>query len=275
VQTFDLICLANSYKNNRRCVAGLRADGGGWVRPVSDREKGELDSHQYCYPDRSEPKVLDVIRMGLSEPRPLPYQPENWLIDGSGWEPVRRPASVDYAAVVAGAVSRTPSLLGSIGNRVPQAEYRQFADRKSLEIVQPSDIVWHATPDKETGRNRARVQFRLQDARYDLPLTDPEFVRSLRTLAPGSHSSSELWIPRDRKLLFTVGMSQPFGGVCYKLVVAVVVLPQVWEPFFGSAGGEELPLTPQPCGAGQCSRPRWGLASLLAPITEWWSRGVR
>jgi len=35
----DLICLANSHKWNFRCVAGLRVDGGGWVRPVSDKEQ--------------------------------------------------------------------------------------------------------------------------------------------------------------------------------------------------------------------------------------------
>src|SRR6266850_2762793 len=28
----DLICLANSNKMGGRCIAGLRTDGGGWVR---------------------------------------------------------------------------------------------------------------------------------------------------------------------------------------------------------------------------------------------------
>jgi hypothetical protein len=41
-------------------VAGLRVDGGGWVRPVSGRETGELDYYQYRYPDRSEPRRIFV-----------------------------------------------------------------------------------------------------------------------------------------------------------------------------------------------------------------------
>ncbi len=30
---FGIICLANSRKNGGHCVAGLRMDGGGWLRP--------------------------------------------------------------------------------------------------------------------------------------------------------------------------------------------------------------------------------------------------
>ena len=40
--SLDLICLANSSKLGSRCLAGLRVDGGGWVRPVSNQEYGEL-----------------------------------------------------------------------------------------------------------------------------------------------------------------------------------------------------------------------------------------
>lgn len=81
----DLICLANSYKLGHWCVAGLRVDGSGWIRPVSEREQGELAYRHYRLPDQSEPGVLDVIRVGLSKPGPLPHQPENWRIDGSRW----------------------------------------------------------------------------------------------------------------------------------------------------------------------------------------------
>lgn len=230
--SFDLICLANSYKHNRRCVAGLRTDGGGWVRPVSDREQGELDYHQSRYPDRSEPRVLDVIRVGLSEPRPLPHHPENWLIDGSAWEPVERPASVEYAAVVAGGVSRDQSLFGDSGNRVPEERFRSHAARESLALVQPGHIAWHREPDSQRGRNPARVRFHIHQAGYDLPLTDPAHRQLLAMLPPGTHPASDLYIPQDRKLLLTISLSEPFSGFFYKLVAAVVVLPQAWDPFF-------------------------------------------
>jgi hypothetical protein len=233
VPSFDLICLANSYKHNRRCVAGLRADGGGWLRPVSEREKGELDYHQFRYPDRSEPRVLDVIRMGLSGPRPLPHHPENWLIDGSAWEPVQRPASKEcYAKVIAGAISRDPLLFGSSGSRVPEEQFRRQAARESLVLVQPRDVCWYREPDGESSRNPTRVRFQLHHAGYDLPLTDPARRRLLAMEPPGSHSAEDLYIPQDRKLLLTINLSEPYSGFCYKLVAGVVVLPQAWDPLF-------------------------------------------
>src|ERR1022692_1954860 len=99
----DLICLANSYKWHSRCLAGLRVDGGGWVRPVSDREHGELQYSQYRLPDHSEPHLFDVIRVGLSHRQPTPHQPENWLVNNSAWALLERPASVDHVHVVSAA----------------------------------------------------------------------------------------------------------------------------------------------------------------------------
>jgi len=92
VPALDLICLANSYKLGHRCVAGLRTDGSAWIRLVTETEHGELQDRHYRLRDQSEPGVLDVIRVGLSNPHPLPHQPENWRIDGSTWELIERPA---------------------------------------------------------------------------------------------------------------------------------------------------------------------------------------
>jgi hypothetical protein len=111
VPAVDLICLANSYKLSYRCIAGLRVDGGGWIRPVSEREHGELEYRHYRLPDGSEPEVLDVIRVGLSDPQPLPHQPENWRVDGSAWKLIERPASSEYSQVIAQAVCHDPILL--------------------------------------------------------------------------------------------------------------------------------------------------------------------
>jgi len=228
----DFICLANSYKQMRRCVAGLRADGSGWVRPVSSRAHGELDPHQYCYPDKSEPRVLDVIRAGVSGRRPLPHQPENWLIDDTMWRPVERPASVKYASVLAAAIARDPRLLGSPGGKVPAEYFENHPPAHSLALIQPDAIRWHNLPPIAKGRPRPRVGFRLGNARYDLPLTDPAYTRTLNMLGVGDHPAADVWIPADRKVLFTISFSEPYEGNCYKLVAAVIVVPEAWEALF-------------------------------------------
>ena len=228
----DFICLANSYKEKRRCVAGLRTDGSGWVRPVSDRVHGELEYNQYRYPDKSEPRVLDVIHAGVSIPRPLAHQPENWLIDETPWRPVERPASAERAPVLAAAISHDPLLFGSPGGAVPMEYLASHPAASSLALVRPAGIRWHNLPPMPDGKKRPRAAFRLGNAHYDLPLTDPAYAKTLNMLGPGDHPARDLWIPEDRKQLFTISLSEPFDGICYKLVAAVVVIPAAWDAVF-------------------------------------------
>jgi hypothetical protein len=220
----DLICLANSYKWHSRCLAGLRVDGGGWVRPVSDREHGELQYSQYRLPDHSEPHLFDVIRVGLSHRQPTPHQPENWLVDNSAWALLERPASVDHVHVVSAAVLRGSLLFGNTGRSVPQAQFHSRPARESLALVQPTDIRWHTEFNTYELRNMPRVFFRLGDVPYDLPLTDPAYAGPLQRRDEGDYRSSDLGIPEDATILFTVSLGDPLDGICYKLVAAVVVV---------------------------------------------------
>jgi hypothetical protein len=168
VPSAELICLANSYKLNYRRVAGLRTDGGGWVRPVSSKEHGELEYSQYRLPDHSEPHLFDVIRIGLSHHQPLPHQPENWLMDTSAWMLLERPASADRARVVAAAVFRGPLLFGDTGRSLPHAQLRGRPARESLVLVHPTGIRWRTEFNTYMLRNMPRVLFQLGDVPYDL-----------------------------------------------------------------------------------------------------------
>lgn len=81
--TLDIICLANSRKMGGRCVAGLRTDGQGWMRPVASTRFGELYGCHYKLSDGTEAQVLELIRIEVIKQCPQPYQPENWLIGPS------------------------------------------------------------------------------------------------------------------------------------------------------------------------------------------------
>jgi hypothetical protein len=83
VPQVDIICLANSRKHGGHCVAGLRLDGGGWLRPVGVAADGVLWPDDYTLTNGSEARTLDVIRVGLRTPRPAIHQPENWVINGT------------------------------------------------------------------------------------------------------------------------------------------------------------------------------------------------
>ena len=82
----DLICLVNSNKMRGRCVAGLRVDGKGWIRPIApDTDHGQFFLHHFQLDDGSEPKVLDLIRLNLAHAQPVPGQPENWVVGKERW----------------------------------------------------------------------------------------------------------------------------------------------------------------------------------------------
>lgn len=225
----DLICLANSYKWRSRCLAGLRVDGGGWVRPVSNKEHGELQYSQYRLPDHSEPHLFDVIRVGLSHPEPAVHQPENWLVDNSAWGLLERPVATDHACLVAASVFRGSRLFGNTGRSVPHAQFRNRPAPESLALVAPADVRWHTEFSTWELRNMPRVRFRLGDVSYDLPLTDPAYAGPLQRRDEGDYRSSDLGIPEDRTILFTVSLGEPLDGICYKLVAAVLVVPPAWD----------------------------------------------
>lgn len=85
-----IICLANSRKPGRRCIAGKEilpaVDGGaqrigGWIRPVSAGAYEAVSDSERRYQNGSDPQVLDVIDVPVPNPQPHDYQQENWLID--------------------------------------------------------------------------------------------------------------------------------------------------------------------------------------------------
>src|SRR5579864_5584579 len=109
--TLDILCLANSYKRRGRCIAGLRLDGGGWIRPVARTPNGELYPEHFVLPDGSSPRVLDVVRVPLEGPEPSAHQPENWLVGDRPWQLVRRGLPANLAPLLRAQITDGPALL--------------------------------------------------------------------------------------------------------------------------------------------------------------------
>ena len=85
MQTFEIICLANSLKHGGRCIAGIKTDGSGWLRPVSGRGDGTLYEEHYTLANGEQPKLFDILQIPCQEPDPRDYHPENWAIAPKKW----------------------------------------------------------------------------------------------------------------------------------------------------------------------------------------------
>lgn len=223
--SFDLICLANSRKLSERCIAGLRTDTGGWIRPVSKAEHGELNySERQLGPD-GEPRNFDIIRVSLAKAHAAPSQPENWLINPESWRLIERPAPARFDVLVRRAIHSGEVLFDSLSDRVPETTFHSKQARESLVLIRPSDVRW--ITEEFHGRRKARVSFKLGNAQYALAVTDPSVEWDIKLKDLGRHTSEELGLEESRTL-FTVSLGEAFEGNCYKLVAAVLQWPQDW-----------------------------------------------
>ena len=160
----EVICLANSKKLGGWCIAGLRTDGGGWVRPVADTGHGQLYPGHMKLPDGSQPKTLDLLRIPLKEPRPLRSQPENWLVSTEPWSLLARPAPEAMLRELDTALVRGPDLLGTPNDSVAESYFETHPAAASLAVIAPTGMRWHVTR-KSRGR-QLRTKFRVRDAKY-------------------------------------------------------------------------------------------------------------
>lgn len=224
---FEIICLASSRKRGGWCIAGLRSDGQGWLRPVGLGSEGTLYPAQFTLTNGTRAQVLDTLRVGVSHPLPKPHQPENWQLDGTRWELVARPPVGAALPALEAAVRAGPTLLGSLGSSVPCESFTQNPASASLTLVRPRHIHWVVEKHSKTDKWQTRVRFDLEGgAAYDLSVTDPAWQRRMIGRAEGApHSRDDLGIPADADVLLTVSLGEPYNDRCYKLTAAVIVLP--------------------------------------------------
>ena len=223
----EFICLANSRKLGCRCVAGIRADTGEWVRPISDLQHGELSSTHRQLSTHGEPENFDLIRIGVSQHSPTNSQPENWRIDGTSWELVSRPAPSRLQHLLQAQLYRNALLFGCSSDRIAVEKFKSAPAPESLALVKPQDPTWVSTTTMY-GKRQARVRFKLNIVSYDLVLTDPPFEGIVKQLDPGDHTSADVGIRNEETLLLTISLGEEFYGNYYKLVAAVLKLPEAW-----------------------------------------------
>lgn len=171
-------------------------------------------------PDGSEPRVLDVVTIGLIEAQPDGYQSENWLLDEQiSWEKVDR-ADWDILLALDELLSakETPGPLWVNGYRsshglndeVPEEQLSKFTF--SLKLIRVSNLALQA--HYEWGKRALRAHFEYSGASYALKVTDPVYEESYRAKPTGTYELGEAFL--------TVSLAEPFKGYAYKVVAAII-----------------------------------------------------
>ncbi len=217
-----ILCLANSRKFHGRCVAGIElfgSDRRGWIRPVSAREHEEVSEYERQYEDGRDPRVMDIIDVPLIEARPKDFQQENWLLDpGQYWRKVALAAWSDLVRLSDPAAPLWidgDSTYNGRNDKVLLAQAKCLTS--SLRLIRVDGLTLSVfRPSEAFGNPKRRVQSRFvhHGTEYHFWVTDPTYEREYLSKPDGDYQLDESFL--------TVSLSEPWEGVCYKLVAAII-----------------------------------------------------
>lgn len=210
-----IVCLANSFKDEGRCLAGIDLDTGRWVRPVP-MGGGAVPAGWVTF-GGDELRPLDLIEVNL-DPAPFPtrYQCENRQLLNPGCRLIGRLSPAETGQYC----EFTETLLHSNNDRVSPGVLDPLPPEKwkSLQLIRPSKLAF-----EKDGRVDYKWRAHFRDffgTEYKLRLTDPAFVARLKR---GDRVSPRCYL--------AISLTEPFvpkdGGMapmCYKLVAGVVEL---------------------------------------------------
>lgn len=209
-----MICLANSWREHGRCVAGIRPDNGAWIRPVP--EGGGAFDHDDTLIDGRHIEPLDVIRMRVRKPHGTTrFQRENCEIIDYEWELIDQ-VSVDDVMQYC---SRTATVLHSTGKVVEPAVMERLPPEQweSLQLVHATNVTFE--PDnKKDNRWVANFSLHRLGPTYHIGVSDPIVTERL-------NQGDEI----SRDCLLTLSLTEPVAfpqwnlpELCYKVVAAVL-----------------------------------------------------
>ena len=220
--TKSIICLANSRKLNGKCIAGLEFENrqvGGWIRPVSNNPNGELSSSDTAMENGDEPKLLDILKIPLVEPRQYGFQTENHLIDDRYyWE-----REGVFATQYLPHYCKEPNSLwvngfhstNGINDRIPVAIANRLTN--SLVLIEPQQLTIAIIPGYKRGQLQTRAEFCVAGETYCLGVTDPTIEYMYRLHGTGRYICQQ-------RSVACISIGEPFDGFCYKLVASIIFL---------------------------------------------------
>lgn len=222
--SIEMVCLANSEKHGDRCLAGVRLDTGGWLRPVSDDTGAGLIEAQYETASGHHPEPLDIIQVELGRQRPKYHQPENWVISGESWELLETELHDQALMAINTALQREGHILHDTAPAIPKRELKDMPVFRSLTLVCPTNPEFYVR-EKDYGSVQPRTAFEFDGNEYDLPITDPKWRQRAREDGTGSLPSAEA-VDEDEEILFTIslGEANEKDKRCYKIVAAIFTM---------------------------------------------------
>ena len=220
-----IVCLANSYKNGGRCIAGIEIVNGNfgpWIRPVSHRTGRAINTAEQTCTDGSICAPLDVFDIDFGAALPQGYQSENVLITpGISWVKAGvAPIGGLNPALHAGHAPLWPNT-GSTGNgqndKISTANLAHIGSSLALVRPQNATVRVFQNPFRAAGQLDVRVRFNWGGEINDLKLTDPLKLGVCQAAGIGNYAVA------NPLMCISIGEVFAAQNEAYKLVAGLIV----------------------------------------------------
>jgi hypothetical protein len=208
------VCLANSYKEGGRCLAGIVLDNANkqvkefgrfkWIRPVCKTEHGEVYTNLV-----SGIKVLDIVQVEVTEFLNKGYQSENAYFKESSLKIDGRFSQDNLDSLC----SNRMKIFESRGKAISQDRIR-FVNYSLMFIKVSRFEVIEKTYDDSPDRTKTRLVFTYNGDQYDLPVTDPVFLHSYQSNPDFAEGFISLYL--------TLSLGVPWENWYYKLIAGII-----------------------------------------------------
>jgi hypothetical protein len=209
------VCLANSFKEGGRCVAGIVLDENNkpilengnpkWIRPICNTAHGEIPTHLAVNIN-----ILDIIEIKvLCYPNLNSYQSENALFENNILCVVGK-----YDKTKLNVLYDSDRLIfGNQGKAI--SEDRINEQNHSLIFVKSTDFKLYQKTYEDNQKVQTRIQFIYCGNQYDLPVTDPDFLKKYQL-------NSE-FINNYSQIDMTISIGVVHNGWYYKLIAGIIL----------------------------------------------------
>ena len=169
------VCLANSYKEGGRCIAGIEVDLNNnpiildgkpkWTRPVCNTQHGEISTDI-----AAAFHILSIIEIEVINAKPDGYQSENVTFIESS---IKTIGSMNRNGLK-NFLSNHNLIFSNRGKAVSEETIETL--NYSLMLISVTEFEVHLVKySEEQEHPQKRLKFNYNSVSYDLPITDPVF----------------------------------------------------------------------------------------------------
>lgn len=218
-----IVCLANSYKHEGRCIAGKEIvfnhdiwNISDWVRPVSNRQSREINNHEKTYQCSASVEKMDAMAITFSREDDHVFQKENHIIlHPPKWEKkftITPQQLVHFLDNPLELWSNTDSSYSGLRDRIPVENLTKKSN--SLYFIEPEFVRIKISAEGAAfgdQKRTVRAKFQYNNIEYWLTVTDPELKNEYLNKNNGEYDANDI-------RYLTISLGEIHQGYSYKLV---------------------------------------------------------